>query len=129
MHRVEQSLGRPAKEREIADAMGLTLAQYHQVLSDTNGSQMLPIDDVNEEHIDETCSRHITPSPNWSTIATAPTSCAPLTPSRAGKTAARAVPPRKLNLREIGLVLGVSESRVCQLHSQAIARLRASMAE
>ena len=32
-----------------------------------------------------------------------------------------------LNLREIGEVLGVSESRVCQLHSQAIARLRASM--
>jgi len=29
-----------------------------------------------------------------------------------------------LNLREIGEVLGVSESRVCQLHSQAIARLR-----
>ena len=29
-----------------------------------------------------------------------------------------------MNLREIGEVLGVSESRVCQLHSQAIARLR-----
>jgi len=29
-----------------------------------------------------------------------------------------------LNLREIGEVLGVSESRICQLHSQAIARLR-----
>jgi hypothetical protein len=32
---------------------------------------------------------------------------------------------RELNLREIGEVLGVGESRVCQLHSQAIARLRA----
>ena len=31
-----------------------------------------------------------------------------------------------LNLREIGEVLGVTESRVCQLHSQAVARLRAS---
>jgi RNA polymerase sigma factor for flagellar operon FliA len=32
-----------------------------------------------------------------------------------------------MNLREIGEVMGVSESRVCQLHSQAVARLRASM--
>ena len=32
-----------------------------------------------------------------------------------------------MNLREIGEVMGVSESRVCQLHSQAVARLRTSM--
>mgnify|MGYP000629645367 FL=1 len=31
---------------------------------------------------------------------------------------------QELNLREIGEVMGVTESRVCQLHSQAIARLR-----
>ncbi len=30
-----------------------------------------------------------------------------------------------LNLREIGEVMGVTESRVCQLHTQAVARLRA----
>jgi RNA polymerase sigma factor for flagellar operon FliA len=34
----------------------------------------------------------------------------------------------ELNLREIGEVLGVSESRVCQLHGQALVRLRARMA-
>ncbi len=32
-----------------------------------------------------------------------------------------------LNLKEVGAVLGVSESRVCQLHSQAILRLRSKM--
>jgi RNA polymerase sigma factor for flagellar operon FliA len=32
-----------------------------------------------------------------------------------------------LNLREIGEVMGVTESRVCQLHSQAVARLRAAV--
>jgi RNA polymerase sigma factor for flagellar operon FliA len=31
----------------------------------------------------------------------------------------------ELNLREIGQVLGVSESRVCQIHSQALLRLKA----
>ena len=34
---------------------------------------------------------------------------------------------QEMNLREIGEVLGVSESRVCQIHSQAIARLRAKL--
>ena len=34
-----------------------------------------------------------------------------------------------LNLREIGEVMGVTESRVCQLHSQAVARLRAAVGE
>jgi RNA polymerase sigma factor for flagellar operon FliA len=35
----------------------------------------------------------------------------------------------ELNLKEIGAVLGVSESRVCQLHSQAISRMRARLAD
>ena len=34
---------------------------------------------------------------------------------------------RELNLKEIGEVLGVSESRVCQIHGQALARLRAGI--
>jgi RNA polymerase sigma factor for flagellar operon FliA len=36
---------------------------------------------------------------------------------------------KELNLKEIGQVLGVSESRICQLHSQAVVRLRARMKE
>ena len=36
---------------------------------------------------------------------------------------------QELNLKEIGLVLGVSESRVSQIHSQAAMRLRARMAD
>ena len=35
---------------------------------------------------------------------------------------------RELNMREIGEVLGVTESRVCQIHGQALVRLRARMA-
>jgi len=34
---------------------------------------------------------------------------------------------QEMNLREIGEVMGVSESRVCQLHSQAVARLRSNL--
>jgi RNA polymerase sigma factor for flagellar operon FliA len=34
-----------------------------------------------------------------------------------------------MNLKEIAAVLGVTESRICQLHSQSIARLRAKLRE
>jgi len=34
---------------------------------------------------------------------------------------------QELNLKEIGLVLGVTESRVCQIHGQALIRLRSRM--
>jgi len=34
---------------------------------------------------------------------------------------------REMNLKEIGAVLGVTESRVSQLHSQAVARLRVKL--
>jgi len=55
-------------------------------------------------------------------------------------TSARVLPEREslvmslyyddeLNLREIGEILGVSESRVCQIHGQAMVRLRARLAE
>jgi RNA polymerase sigma factor for flagellar operon FliA len=36
---------------------------------------------------------------------------------------------QEMNLKEIGAVMGVSESRVCQLHSQAIARMRSNLKE
>jgi len=128
MHRIEQSLGRPAKEREVASAMGLTLSEYQKVLDDTNGSQMLPFDDIDEEHSEGASSRLQTPFAELLNDR-----------NRANLTRAiDALPPRerlllalchheKLNLREIGVVLEVSESRVCQLHAQAIARLQVSM--
>ena len=36
---------------------------------------------------------------------------------------------QEMNFKEIGAILGVSESRICQIHSQAIARLRSVLKE
>jgi RNA polymerase sigma factor for flagellar operon FliA len=36
---------------------------------------------------------------------------------------------QEMNFREIAAILGVTESRVCQLHSQAVIRLRAKLKE
>ncbi|AVD88298.1 RNA polymerase sigma factor FliA [Pseudomonas sp. SWI44] len=130
LYRLEQSLGRSPTEREIASAMGMSLGEYHQLLCDTNGSHMLPIDQVSEDHL-ETLETH-----GRNPINALLDECNRTLLIRA----IESLPERerllmalyhqeKLNMREIGHVLKISESRVCQLHSQAIARLRAKLAD
>ncbi|MFC2972568.1 RNA polymerase sigma factor FliA [Azotobacter bryophylli] len=131
MRRLQQRLGRPPEEREVAAAMGLDLDEYRQLLMDTNGSQLVAIDELGEDEIDAMSSGHY---------------ASPFAELAEGRDRERlvkaieALPEREklvlglyyqedLNLKEIGAVLRVSESRVCQLHSQAVSRLRSSLAE
>lgn len=130
LRQLEQRLGRPAEEREIAAAMGLDLADYRRLLLESNGSQLVAIDELGEDEIDAMGVGH---------------HASPFTELAEGRDqeqlvkAIEMLPDREklvlglyyqedLNLKEIGAVLGVSESRVCQLHSQAVARLRRGLA-
>ncbi|RUT67360.1 RNA polymerase sigma factor FliA [Morganella morganii] len=130
---LEQSLGRAATEQEIADALQMDIAEYRQVLTDTNNSQLFSYDEWHEIHGE---------------------SCEPVRDDDDGGNplgllvdeslrhqvveAIKQLPEREklvltlyyqeeLNLKEIGAVLEVGESRVSQLHSQAIKRLRARL--
>jgi len=128
--RLEQRLGRPPTERELADALELTLDEYQQQLSDGRGAQLLyyeDFQDADDAHFLDGYAADDQPSP-----------LAVLEDSRFREQLIVAIdnlPERErlvmglyyeqeLNLKEIGEVLGVSESRVCQLHSQAVSRLR-----
>ena len=129
---LEQRLGRAPEEREIAAALGIDLAEYRQLLLDANGSQMVALDEMGEDEIDAVSATSQALSP-----------FAELAEGRDRERlikAIEALPEREklllalyyqedLNLKEIGAVLGVSESRVCQLHSQAGARRRSWRAE
>lgn len=126
MRRLEQRLGRPPEERELATVLGISLEEYRQLLLDASGSQLVALDEMAQDEIDARSDAHL-PSP-----------FAELADGRDRERlihAIEALPEREklllalyyqedLNLKEIGAVLGVSESRVCQLHSQAVARLR-----
>ena len=130
---VEARTGRDAKDSEVAAELKLSLDEYYGILGDTLGSRLFSFDDLMEggEHgLEESGSHELEPGRG-------------LEDERFRKALADAIanlPERErlvlslyydeeLNLKEIGEVLGVSESRVCQLHSQCAARLRARLAE
>ncbi|MDX5363410.1 MAG: RNA polymerase sigma factor FliA [Pseudazoarcus pumilus] len=128
---LEQRLGRPPSETELADEVGVPLAEYQQILQDARGHQLVYFEDFSGSDDDDFLERHIA---DQDANPLGMLEDADL--RRNLVKAIEALPEREqmvmslyyeeeLNLREIGEVLGVTESRVCQLHSQAVARLRA----
>ncbi|RDV25085.1 RNA polymerase sigma factor FliA [Alteromonas aestuariivivens] len=128
---VERETGRDARDADIAAQLNVTLDQYHQMLNEVNAGKLVGIEDlgVSEDVITTEHNRG---------------SDTPLEDLMQGafqKALAHAIttlPEREaivlslyydeeLNLREIGEVLDVSESRVSQIHSQAMLKLKARM--
>jgi RNA polymerase sigma factor for flagellar operon FliA len=135
VHALEQALKRPPADGEIAERLGVTLAEYHSMLVDVRGAQLVYTDDYEADDNDaHYLDRHTTPDER-----TDP--CAQLADRRFREALVAAIgdlPEREqyvmsmyyehdMNLKEIAAVLGVTESRVCQLHSQSVARLRSRL--
>ncbi len=127
--RVESRLGQEARETDIADEMGLSLADYQNVLMDLRGQKVLSLDQTNEAG-EDVLSQLESPQPDplqnalRQNFLESLVSAIDLLPERE-KLVLSLYYDEGLNLKEIGAVLRVSESRVSQLHSQALARLRA----
>lgn len=129
---VEDRLGREAHDQEVAEELGMGLPEYHSYLSDSNSGRLFSLDELNES--------------GELPIEEAETSDNPLDGLASDSFrrnlahAIEALPEREklvlslyyqeeLNLKEIGAVLGVSESRVSQIHSQAALRLRGRLSD
>ena len=138
LHRAEQRLGRSPLESEIAAEMGISLDEYQSLLAKVRGTQLVYLEDMargSEEGSEGFLERHCAPDDKQ----VDPMALLRDQRLRAALVQAiEALPEREqyimsmyyehdMNLKEIAAVLGVTESRVCQLHSQAIARLRTKM--
>jgi RNA polymerase sigma factor FliA len=134
VHTLEQQHGRQPTERELAKLLDMDLGDYQKMLQEARGYQLVYFEDFGDEDDDDFLERHM--------IGEAKDPLSMLEDQHMRGTLIQAIedlPEREkmvmglyyeedMNLREIGEVLGVSESRVCQLHSQAIARLRSRIA-
>ncbi|MDQ6620884.1 MAG: RNA polymerase sigma factor FliA [Pseudomonadota bacterium] len=133
VHKLQQRLGRAATEKEIAAELGETLESYQSLLQEARGCELLHLEDFGRSDDDDYLDRHCPDKGNN-----------PLDLFQDARfrgalvKAIEALPEREkllmglyyeqdLNFKEIAAVLEVSESRVCQLHSQAVARLRARL--
>jgi RNA polymerase sigma factor for flagellar operon FliA len=134
VHRVEGRLKRAPTEAEIARELGVGVAEYQQLLSEARGAQLLYFDDLGGgADDDDYLERHVADEgADPSSIVrdqrfrTALVEAIGQLPERE-KLLMGLYYEQDMNLKEIGAVLGVTESRVCQLHSQAVARLRAKL--
>ena len=127
---VEARVGREAHDNEIAVQMGVTIEEYHRILKDTNSAQLLSIDEPDHDELseDRMISKGQTP---FAEIVDAGFQDAlaqeiDQLPEKE-KLVMALYYDEELNLKEIGEVLEVSESRVSQIHSQAIKRIRSRM--
>jgi RNA polymerase sigma factor for flagellar operon FliA len=135
MRRLEHQLGRSPLESEIAADLGLSLSEYQGLLGRVRGTQLVYLEDINHSSDDEDSflDRHL-----GDTDADPLNMLSDQRMRQALVAAIKNLPEREqhimsmyyeedMNLKEIAAVLDVTESRICQLHSQSIARLRAKM--
>ncbi len=134
MATLEQQLGRPATEIEVATELGVPLARYRQMLFEA-GIVVLSLDTplitiMQEDEfptLGELLEDQSTPGPaeqlEMQEKLTLLTSALDRLPERERLLLAMYY-QEELTMKEISKVMSVSESRVCQLHMQAIMRLR-----
>ncbi|WP_417530350.1 RNA polymerase sigma factor FliA [Marinobacter lipolyticus] len=129
---VEDRFGREAQDQEVADELGVELAEYHSSLSDANSGRLFSLDELNESgdlpleeaEASDNPLDDITSDAFKRSLAQAIEEL----PERE-KLVLSLYYQEELNLKEIGAVLGVSESRVSQIHSQAALRLRGRLTD
>jgi RNA polymerase sigma factor for flagellar operon FliA len=132
MRAIEQRTGREAREEEIIKELGITADTYHAALQDAVQCQVLSLDTPTQDG-----------EPGFDAVDNSGEPLQELEKDEFQGSVANAIselPERErlvlslyyneeMNLREIGAVLEVSESRVCQIHGQALLRLRGRLAE
>ncbi|MFH1741822.1 MAG: FliA/WhiG family RNA polymerase sigma factor [bacterium] len=134
---VEQDLQRPASKEEVAERLGVDSSVLNGLLQDASRAALLSLDEILRISDESTTTRgEMTPSNDLDDprrqiqreeIVEILTMAIENLPEKERLVVVMYY-NEELTLREIGVVLGVTESRVCQLHTKAMMRLRGRLA-
>ncbi|MEM8769457.1 MAG: RNA polymerase sigma factor FliA [Pseudomonadota bacterium] len=130
---IENRTGTKARDQDVAEALSITTAEYHEILRDATASKLFSLDQPSDDSGDPLQvegEEELEPSEMLQEQSRRQRLVALIEdlPERE-KLIMSLYYDDELNLREIGEVLGISESRVCQIHGQALVRLRARIEE
>jgi RNA polymerase sigma factor for flagellar operon FliA len=132
MRKVENRKGADARDHEVAKELGINLDEYHHILADAASARIYSLDAAADDE-EDSYDHYIASQDEDPHQSLERTSF-----KDALVEAVKSLPQREalimslyyeeeLNLREIGEIIGVSESRICQIHGEALLRLRAWM--
>ena len=127
IHKLTKKLARPPEEEEIAADLSLTIDAYRSLLDEVGRAgmarlEMLDLDDVQLDAQTESPDD----GAGKKEMSLAVTQAIEELPQRLQQVLALYYSEGH-TLREVGIVLEVTESRACQLHTEAIHRLRAAI--
>lgn len=132
LRQVEAKLGADARDVDVAEELGISLAEYHQILQDSAASRVFSLDQENPDTGLPMDVAGDTPTPltllQQEAFQQALTDTIAKLPERE-QLVMQLYYAEELNLKEIGAVLGVSESRVSQIHGGILLKLKASLAD
>jgi RNA polymerase sigma factor for flagellar operon FliA len=128
---LEAQYGRDVTDVEVAEKLEISINEYHQILNDVSSGKILGLDDLGvSDDVIEIAHNHQQDEPyaniEQSFFKKSLAECISSLPEREALVLSLYY-DEECNLREIGQVLDVSESRVSQIHSQAMHRLKARM--
>jgi RNA polymerase sigma factor for flagellar operon FliA len=135
---VEQRLGRSASDDEVADSLGLQLDKFHELLNQVRGISLVNLEEIRGTNSDGDRTG------TYADIIEDVNSENPFASLKLAEMkqviaqTISALPEKErlvislyyyedLNMKEIGGILGITESRVCQIHTKAVLRLRAKL--
>ncbi|WP_020410455.1 RNA polymerase sigma factor FliA [Hahella ganghwensis] len=133
IHEIEARTGRDAQDHEVAEALGITLEQYHGTVRDASAGRLFSLDEMgfdgDQDPLGEDPhNRNPLAGIEHEAFLKKLTAAIDALPERE-KLVLSLYYDEELNLKEIGQVLSVSESRVSQIHSQATIRLRSRLTD
>src|SRR6056300_340677 len=129
MAQLEGRLGRDATDTEVAQELGVSIEDYYALLQDSAEAKLFSLDEITDGREDRPGEQlaSSTPAPEGQVevegFQVALAQAIDGLPERE-KLVLSLYYTEELNLKEIGQILDVTESRVSQIHSQAAARLR-----
>jgi len=133
MRELEADSGRPAESHEVAAKLGVSLDEYFAILRDSAGCKIFSLDDSGDgEEMARDIAAEDSDLPEQALgreqFRRQLAAAVERLPERE-RLVLSLYYERELNLKEIGAVLDVTESRACQIHGQALIRLRSFVAD